>query len=234
MPDLPDIPATEAAIIELTNAFRQSEKLGAVKPNKELTRAARLFAEYLAKTGRFAHEADGRHPQDRAKAAGYSYCMVAENLAMNLDSRGFTVAKLAWQVVEGWKNSPGHRRNLLSGGATEIGVGIARATAEKDPKFLSVQLFGRPESLKTTLKVKNSLAESVSYSLNGHASTINPGMLITHTSCQTGKITFDRAGNWLTGTSIKSTYEAQDGTLFTLKTGTAGRVVVETSTVPKK
>jgi hypothetical protein len=234
MPDLPNIPATEAAIIELTNVFRQSEKLGAVKSNAALTRAAKSFAEYLAKTGGFAHEADGRHPQDRAKAAGYGYCMVAENLAMNLDSRGFTVAKLAWQVVEGWKNSPGHRRNLLSPGATEIGVGIARAPGVKDPKYLSVQLFGRPESLKATVKVKNTLSSAVSYTLHGRATTINPGMLITHTSCQAGTITFDRAGNWLTGTSIKSTFEARDGTLFTLKTGAAGRVVVETSSVAKK
>ena len=89
MPDLPDIPRTETAIIEMTNAFRRGEKLSPVKPNAELTTTARLFAQYLAKTGRFAHEADGRQPGDRAKASGYKFCLIAENLALNLDSRGF-------------------------------------------------------------------------------------------------------------------------------------------------
>lgn len=34
MPDLPDLPQTEIAIVALTNAFRQENKLGAVTPNK--------------------------------------------------------------------------------------------------------------------------------------------------------------------------------------------------------
>lgn len=103
MPDLPNLPQTEIAIVALTNAFRQENKLGAVTPNKELAAAARWFAEYLARTGKLAHEADGREPQQRASAHGYKYCMVAENLARNLDSRGYTAQRLAAEVVEGWK-----------------------------------------------------------------------------------------------------------------------------------
>ena len=38
----------------MTNAFRKESKLGEVKPNAALTAAARAFAEYLAKTGKFA------------------------------------------------------------------------------------------------------------------------------------------------------------------------------------
>ena len=144
MATLPDLPQTEIAIVEMTNAFRKESRLGEVKPNAALTAAARAFAEYLAKTGKFAHEADGRQPAQRAEAAGYRYCLVAENLAMNLDSRGFETRALARAAVEGWKNSPGHRANMLQPTVTEIGVAVARAP-DKDPKFISVQLFGRPE-----------------------------------------------------------------------------------------
>ncbi len=110
---LPDLPQTEVAIVELTNAFRKASALQEVKPNPALAAAARAFAEYLARTGKFAHEADGRKPEDRAQAQGYRYCLVAENLAWNLNSRGFESAQLAREVVEGWKASPGHRENLL-------------------------------------------------------------------------------------------------------------------------
>ena len=95
MATLPDLPQTEIAIVEMTNAFRKESRLGEVKPNAALTAAARAFAEYLAKTGKFAHEADGRQPAQRAEASGYRYCLVAENLAMNLDSRGFETRALA-------------------------------------------------------------------------------------------------------------------------------------------
>ena len=53
------------------------------------------------------------NPPQRAEAQGYRYCTVAENLALNLDSRGFETRQLARKAVEGWKASPGHRANML-------------------------------------------------------------------------------------------------------------------------
>ena len=79
--DMPDLAKTEVAIIAMTNAFRSENQLQSVRTNTVLATAAKAYAEYLARTGKFAHEADGRQPADRAKAAGYSYCIVAENLA---------------------------------------------------------------------------------------------------------------------------------------------------------
>ena len=233
MPDLPDIPRTEAAIVEMTNAFRRGEKLADVKPNAELARAARLYAEYLAKSGRFAHEADGRQPTDRAKASGYKFCMVAENLALNLDSRGFTTAKLADDAVEGWKNSPGHRKNMVQPHVTEIGVGIARAP-DRDPKFISVQLFGRPDSLKYQFKVDNKSAVAVTYAALGQSHAIDPRVIATHTACQPGEIVFERAGSWLTGAKLEARFEARDGALFTLRSGSDGRVTVDMETAARK
>ena len=89
MASLPDLPQTEIAIVEMTNAFRKDNKLAALAPNRALTLAARAFADYLGRSGKFAHEADGREPAQRAEAQGYRYCLVAENLGLNLDSRGF-------------------------------------------------------------------------------------------------------------------------------------------------
>lgn len=226
MAELPDIPKTEIAIVEQTNAFRRSEKLGAVKPNAELTRTAKLFAEYLAKTDRFAHEADGRKPADRAKASGYRFCIVSENLALNLDSRGFSTNGLATQAVEGWKNSPGHRKNMVEPHVTEIGVGIARAPTG-DPKFISVQLFGRPESFKYQFRVENKSAVSVRYAALGKTHTIEPRVIATHTACSPGEVVFERAGNMLTGAKLVGRFTARDGALYAITTGSDGRARVE-------
>jgi hypothetical protein len=193
MTSLPDLPQTELAILEMTNAFRRQSMLAEVKPNRALTAAARAFAQYLAKTGKFAHEADGQGPGQRAAASGYRYCQVAENLAMNLDSRGFETRALAQAVVEGWKSSAAHRANLLKPTATEIGVGLARAP-DANPKFISVQLFGRPEALKVEFRIENQTGTPVRYTLGEAVHTLPPRAIVTHASCDVEQLTFETAG----------------------------------------
>jgi len=208
---LPDLPQTEVAIVEMTNAFRIEHKLGAVKPNAALTAAAKAFADYLAKTGKFTHAADGRAPHERALAQGYRYCLVSENLALNLDSRGFESRRLAREAVEGWKTSPGHRANMLQPGATEIGVGIARAE-HRSPKFISVQLFGRPESLKVQFTIENRAGTPVSYTLGEETETLPMRATVTHTSCDPAELTFERAGQ------AAARFVPRDGDRFVART----------------
>jgi len=216
---LPDLPQTEIAIVEMTNAFRKENQLGEVKPNAALTAAARAFAHYLAKTGKFAHEADGREPSDRATEQGYRYCLLAENLALNLDSRGFESRQLASEAIEGWKESPGHRANMLQAGVTEIGVAVVEAP-DKNPKYISVQLFGRPDSLKIKFSVENRTGSPVRYALGEEAHTLPARTIVTHTMCDASLLMFETAG-----TSMK--FEIYNGDKFTARTGSGGSVEVK-------
>jgi Cysteine-rich secretory protein family len=178
----PDLPQTESAIVEMTNAFRKASALQELKPNAALTTAARAYAQYLATAARFAHDADGRPPQDRALAQGYRYCLVAENLAWQRDSRGFEARQLARQMVDGWKASTGHRANLLLPGMTEIGIGVARVP-DKDPKFLAVQMLARPEALKIKFSIQNLSETPVRYAVGSEAGTLQPRATVTYASC---------------------------------------------------
>jgi hypothetical protein len=223
----PDIPQVEAAIVELTNAFRAEQKLGSVKVNPKLAAAARSYAEFLARSDMFSHTADGRQHSDRAKTAGYAYCHVSENLSLNLDSRGFETRQLARDAVEGWKKSPGHRRNLVAPHVVDIGVGVAKARGSE--KYLSVQMFGRPESLKYEFKIQNGLTETVTYSFGGDTHEIRPRNVITHVACQPDPIVFERTGPPLIGRTLRATYRARDGDLFTLKSSATGGVVIDLS-----
>jgi hypothetical protein len=224
-PPLPDVAKAEIAIVELTNVFRQENKLSVVVPNAELTRAARAYAQYLAATNTFSHSADGRQPADRVKAAGYTYCQVAENLALNLNSEGFETTKLAREVVEGWKASPGHRANMMQEHVTEIGVGIVRAR-DKHPKYLSVQLFGRPASLTYRFKVANTAPKATRYEFAGTTQTIEPRMIITHTGCAPAEISFDGQPN-TDKVAVEGRYRVRDGDMFLLKAGKDGKLKVE-------
>src|SRR5262245_24667072 len=207
---LPDLPQTEIAIVEMTNAFRQENRLGALAPNRALTLAARAFADYLGRSGRFSHEADGREPAQRAEAQGYRYCLVAENLALNLDSRGFETKQLAREVAEGWKASPAHRANMLLPHATEIGVAVVRAP-DKNPKFISVQLLGRPDSLKVEFSIANRTGAAISYRLGEKETTLSANTVITHTRCDPDALTFLDMG-----ASARS-YEPRNGDRFVIR-----------------
>jgi hypothetical protein len=229
---LPDTPAVETAIIEFTNAFREKNKLGDVKPNAALTAAARAYAAYLAKTAKFSHTADGREAGDRVASAGYEWCQVAENLAMHLDSRGFEARDLAKKSVEGWINSQGHRENLLAAGVTEIGVGVARAP-DKNPKYISVQLFARPKALQYEFQISNTSSARVSYTFGGEQHDIEPKYAITHTACNPGTLVFDKVGAGGAARAISMRYEATGGVVYTLKPDKAQGLKVDVSKAQK-
>ena len=193
----------------------------------EARRASRHKRRYHVASRRcFAHEADGRQPAQRAEAAGYRYCMVAENLAMNLDSRGFETKALAGAAVEGWKNSPGHRANMLQPTATEIGVAVARAP-DPDPKFISVQLFGRPESLKVQFRIENQAGVGVGYRLGEEAHTLAVRSIVTHTSCEPSSLSFATAEN-----GVVQRFTPSSGDLFIVRARAPGALEVERKHLP--
>lgn len=229
---LPDTPVVEAAIIELTNVYRDRQKLGALTANAELKAAARAYAAYLAKSGKFSHTADGRAAGDRIAAAGYDWCQVAENLASHLDSRGFEARALAEKSVEGWINSPPHRANLAAPGMTDIGVGVVRAPG-KDPKFISVQLFGRPKSLQYEFQISNTTGEPVGYTFGGEPHEIKPSFAMTHSACSPGDITFDSYGTGFGSKRLTMRYQALDGLLYMLKPDPAQGLRIEIAPIER-
>lgn len=224
MPVMPDIPKAEMAIVEQTNVFRASNKLESVRPAPALTKAARDYASFLASSTLFSHEADGRRPIDRIKAAGYSPCATAENLSWYSDPRGFETLQLATAMVEGWKSSPGHRKNLLMDHATETGVAITKARHEE--KYFAVQLFGRPDALKYSFSIENASAREVVYRVAGETTRVAPRQIVTHTACSPSDIAIDvKAGGFLTK-AVTSTYQAKGGQVYRL-TGKGAEISVE-------
>ncbi len=223
---LPDIPAVETAIVAMTNTFRAEHQQGAVAPDGKLAAAARAYALFLAKSGAFSHEADGRQAGDRVSAQGYQWCQVGENLALNLDSRGFAARDLAKKAVEGWINSPHHRANMLAPDVTAIGVGVAKAP-DKGPKYISVQLFARPKSLEVQFQISNTLKDPVSYSFGGETHEVLPSFSVTHTSCASGPLTFEKLGKGLGTKPLTMRYQAADGTVYRLEPDAAAGVRIE-------
>jgi hypothetical protein len=188
-----DVPAVEAAIVEMTNTARVEARIGRVATNPQLTAAARAYALVLAGGRKLSHTADGTTMSGRVAKTGYTSCMLSENLAMHQSSRGFETRTLARAMVEGWLNSPGHRENLMAPEVTEIGVAVVKA-ADTDPRYIAVQLFARPQSMVVEIQVSNTSGHVVRVTLDDRTTDVGPRSALTASTCGPGVLTLSADG----------------------------------------
>lgn len=146
------IAEVEKAIFEKSNQFRAKHDRPALSTDPELTKAATEFAEFMAESGKYGHRADGRSPAQRAKAAGYKYCVIRENIAYRTNTGDVTAVDLIEVFVPGWIDSPPHRENMLAEHIMHTGIGVA---TKDEITYYAVVMFGRPESAKIKLKITN-------------------------------------------------------------------------------
>jgi uncharacterized protein YkwD len=188
-PNLDDV--VQRAIDE-TNAFRRAQGYAATSPNATLAATAQEFADFMARTDRYGHEADGRQPSQRATAHGYGYCLVSENIAYEYSSIGFRSADLATRFVDAWKRSPGHRRNMLEPDATETAVAVAQSP--RTGRYYAVQMFGRPQSMRIAFRIANRSTASLRYELGGEHYQLPPRVTRTHEQCRSEVLTLQLPG----------------------------------------
>jgi len=200
----PDLSMVAPQVIGQTNAFRSSNGLAPVASDPRLAQAAQDFAEFIARTDLYGHEADGRNPEDRVLAAGYEYCIVAENLGYLFDTAGFTTDVLASRLVDSWKRSAMHRKNMLLAAVTEVGIGVAQST--RTQRYYAVQIFGRRRSAATRFEVANRIGTAVNYKIDDEVFNLPARVTRTHTWCTDGTLQ-------LLGT------DATDGNALTLRNG---------------
>jgi len=116
--DLRERERVRREMLASVNAARKQARLRPLTANTLLDKAAQRHAEDMLKRGYFAHKSPaGTTVRERARSAGYEWHSIGENIAYGQTSVD--------EVMETWLNSPGHRKNILTPGFTELGVGIA-------------------------------------------------------------------------------------------------------------
>ncbi|TGB02817.1 CAP domain-containing protein [Halobacillus salinus] len=106
-------------VVRLTNDAREKNGLKPLKMSPEVTKVAQAKSEDMAEKNYFSHTSPTYgSPFDMLKEFGVDYRTAAENIAA-----GQQTPK---QVVDGWLNSSGHRKNIMNKNVTHIGVGFAQ------------------------------------------------------------------------------------------------------------
>jgi uncharacterized protein YkwD len=124
-----------AAMLAAVNAERKKAGAAPLRPNPRLDQAAQRHAQDMLARHYFAHESpEGETVRERARAAGYDWRAIGENIAegqLSVD-----------EVMDTWMHSPPHRRNLLDRNFQELGVGLALGRSGNEWQVEWVQAFG--------------------------------------------------------------------------------------------
>jgi len=131
---------SNSGIFNLTNKERANNNLTLFILSNKLNEAAESKIDDMVKHQYFDHISPlGMGVDDLASSVNYEFIAVGENLAMGdfIDDK---------ELVIGWMNSPGHRKNILNPGYIEIGVSARKVFIMGRETWLAVQIFGLPSS----------------------------------------------------------------------------------------
>lgn len=136
----------EELVVEKINDRRSDRGLQELRTSDRLTGAAQDHSEHMREEDQLSHNLEGSTTGGRLRAAGCTYG--AENVAQSWvrervrtqDGTTYisSAEELAEQLVEGWMNSSGHRKNILDGKLSITGVGIS---IDGDGKVYATQKF---------------------------------------------------------------------------------------------
>jgi uncharacterized protein YkwD len=138
----------EERLIELVAERRQAAGAPPLQPDYGLRTAARAHALDMLERGYFDHLGpDGRDVADRVAILDRRFIgTTGENLAQEkgipVDDLGEQVGPLALRIVDGWMQSPEHRKNLLDRRYTDFGL----AAAGQGQRLVIVHDFGRRDA----------------------------------------------------------------------------------------
>lgn len=127
------VDASEAAA--LISRYRQSHGLSGVVVDPTLMGIAQAHSRRMAEANKMAHVLPGQGSfGQKLRSGGWTGGPAAENVAAGQDS--------LTEVLQSWRKSPGHNKNLLYPGVTMIGIAVAIAPGTRYEKFWTLVLGG--------------------------------------------------------------------------------------------
>jgi len=121
----------QAAAASMISGYRKNNGLGPVAIDPVLSRLAAEHSRAMARADRMEHTLTQPFAA-RLKAGGYDAVVAAENIGAGYH----TLA----EAFSGWRDSSGHRQNMLLKGATHMGIATAYSPKSKYKVFWTLIL----------------------------------------------------------------------------------------------
>ena len=114
----------ERKIATLTNVEREQVGIPPLLWDSELRGIARSHSSDMAENNYFAHRNElGDRATERGVRAGYQ-CSKGTSFGLGENLEFATGQLTPEETVQGWMDSPGHRKNMLSRSYDRIGIGV--------------------------------------------------------------------------------------------------------------
>jgi uncharacterized protein YkwD len=137
-PSRSTVSRAQSATLCLVNIERRKRGLPSLKSDAKLRRAAAGHSRDMVRRRYFDHTTpSGKTPGDRARAAGYNWSTVGENIAWG--GGRFATPR---SIVRMWMNSPGHKANILGSSYRDAGSGVAAGVPPGGDGGTYTLLFG--------------------------------------------------------------------------------------------
>lgn len=137
-------------LLKETNEKRVNGQIQPLKENPSLNAAARNKAIDMAARDYWSHDTpDGKKPWFFIENQQYKYAAAEENLAYGFDSSA--------SVINGWMNSPLHKKAMLNQNVSEVGFGVAKSDnyQGKGPQTIIVAFYAEPAKVTGQLALTN-------------------------------------------------------------------------------
>ncbi len=117
-----DLRLIEQLVFSAVNSFRNEKGLESLRWSERLAEVAREKSRLLERD--FSHNAMGKNAYELLRGKGIYFVAVGENIYRIIGLKSSVrEEKIAERCVDGWKNSEGHRRVMLSD-FTHCGIGV--------------------------------------------------------------------------------------------------------------
>ncbi len=149
-----ELKIVEDLVYKKIDSLRAKKKISGLIKNQYLVKAALSHVDWMVEKGKFSHiqnKSKTKTPQNRVKLVGGNDSFVGENIAYTLFDIEMTNKKgqqyinksyeaVANDLVQMWRNSKGHYKNIITKDYKSTGVALA-VDFEKN-KVYAVQVFG--------------------------------------------------------------------------------------------
>jgi uncharacterized protein YkwD len=120
---------------DLHNIYRSRQGLKPLSLYEPLNQLSGGHNDWMVRNNTLSHDEPGNAFSQRVQRSGLPYRSAGENIAMGYDTPE--------AVMEGWWNSPGHKRNILTPEFTHLGVAWGNAPGGRlywTTDFMQLQL----------------------------------------------------------------------------------------------
>lgn len=132
-----DLKLVAETIMTLLNQYRRQQGSLAVTSDPELFKLSVAHSQDMNASGALSHKG---FPKRVESALTYKSGKTLENVAYIMNSGIKSSAKLAEAIIDNWKESPPHNKNMLDSIATHANVGVAMNGVE----FYATMILTKP------------------------------------------------------------------------------------------